>query len=109
MRNPNPERRLAAVLMADVEGYTRLMGGDEAGIYACLKAIRREIIDPSVKRHNGRLVKSTGDGVLIEFPSAVEAVACAVEVQRARHRQLNGFYSLCGGFWPAAGHVLSMA
>jgi adenylate cyclase len=83
MRNPNPERRLAAVLMADVEGYTRLMGGDEAGTHAGLKAVRREIIDPSVKRHNGRLVKSTGDGLLIEFPSAVEAVACAVEVQRA--------------------------
>ena len=83
MRNPNPERRLAAVLMADVEGYSRLMGVDEAGTHAGLKAIRRELIDPSVKRHNGRLVKSTGDGVLIEFPSAVEAVACAVEVQRA--------------------------
>ena len=65
MRNPNPERRLAAVLMADVEGYTRLMGGDEAGTHAGLKAVRREIIDPSVKRHNGRLVKSTGDGLIL--------------------------------------------
>lgn len=83
MLKTTPERRLAAVLMADVVGYTRLMGVDEAGTHACLKTIRREVVDPSVKRHDGRLVKSTGDGVLVEFPSAVEAVACAVEVQRA--------------------------
>jgi len=77
------ERRLAAVLAADVVGYTRLMGRDEAGTHARLKAIRRELVDPAVKKHCGRVVKSTGDGVLVEFPSAVEAAACAVEVQRA--------------------------
>ena len=77
------ERRLAAVLAADVVGYTRLMGRDEPGTHARLKAIRRELVDPSVKRHGGRVVKSTGDGVLAEFPSAVEAACCAVEVQRA--------------------------
>jgi len=59
------------------------MGRDEAGTHARLKAIRRELVDPAVKRHGGRVVKSTGDGVLAEFPSAVEAAACAVEVQRA--------------------------
>ena len=83
MLKPKTGRRLAAVLAADVVGYTRLMGRDEAGTHARLKAIRRELVDPSVKRHGGRVVKSTGDGVLAEFPSAVEAAACAVEVQRA--------------------------
>jgi class 3 adenylate cyclase/TolB-like protein len=82
VREPQTERRLAAVLAADVVGYTRLMGRDEAGTHARLKAIRRELVDPSVKRHGGRVVKSTGDGVLVEFPSAIEAASCALEVQR---------------------------
>jgi adenylate cyclase len=77
------ERRLAAVLAADVVAYARLMGQDEAGTHSRLKAIRRELVDPSVKRHGGRVVKSTGDGALVEFPSALEAVSCAVEVQKA--------------------------
>jgi TolB-like protein/class 3 adenylate cyclase len=77
------ERRLAAVLAADVVAFTRLMGQDEAGTHLRLKAIRRELVDPSVKRHGGRVVKSTGDGALVEFPSALEAVSCAVEVQKA--------------------------
>jgi adenylate cyclase len=76
------ERRLAAILAADVAGYSRLMGLDEAGTLARLKALRRELIAPSVAEHKGRIVKTTGDGILIEFPSVVEAVACAVAVQQ---------------------------
>ncbi len=77
------QRRLAAILAADVAGYSRLMGADEEGTLACLKAIRRELSDPKVKEHRGRIVKTTGDGLLIEFASVVDAVRCAVEVQRA--------------------------
>jgi TolB-like protein/class 3 adenylate cyclase/Flp pilus assembly protein TadD len=76
------ERRLAAILAADVAGYSRLMGQDEAGTLARLKALRRELIDPKIAEHKGRIVKTTGDGILVEFPSVVEAVACAVAVQR---------------------------
>jgi adenylate cyclase len=76
------ERRLAAILAADVVGYSRLMGQDEAGTLARLRTHRRELIDPSIAEHKGRIVKTTGDGILIEFPSVVEAVACAVAVQR---------------------------
>jgi len=76
-------RRLAAILAADVAGYSRLMGADEEGTLAELKAIRRELSDPKVKEHRGRIVKTTGDGLLIEFASVVDAVRCAVEVQRA--------------------------
>jgi adenylate cyclase len=76
------ERRLAAILAADVAGYSRLMGEDEAGTLARLKALRRELFDPRIAEHKGRIVKTTGDGILIEFPSVVEAVACAVAVQR---------------------------
>jgi adenylate cyclase len=77
------ERKLAAILAADVAGYSRLMGADEAGTLAQLKAHRRELIDPKIAEHRGRVVKTTGDGILIEFPSVVEAVGCAVEVQQA--------------------------
>jgi adenylate cyclase len=76
------ERRLAAILAADVAGYSRLMGEDEEGTLARLKALRRELIDPEIAEHKGRIVKTTGDGILIEFPSVVEAVACALAVQR---------------------------
>src|SRR5271163_2825611 len=76
------ERRLAAILAADVAGYSRLMGQDEAGTLARLRTHRRELIDPKIAEHKGRIVKTTGDGILIEFPSVVEAVACAVAVQR---------------------------
>lgn len=75
------ERRLAAVMAADVAGYSRLMGTDEVGTLEALKAIRREIIDPAIADHRGRLVKTTGDGLLVEFASAVDAVTCAVAVQ----------------------------
>ena len=75
-------RRLAAILAADVVGYSRLMGADEEGTLAELKAIRREVADPKIKEHRGRIVKTTGDGLLLEFASVVDAVRCAVEVQR---------------------------
>jgi TolB-like protein/class 3 adenylate cyclase len=76
------ERRLAAILAADVAGYSRLMGADEEGTLARLKALRRELADPKIKEHRGRIVKTTGDGLLIEFASVVDAMRCAVEVQR---------------------------
>jgi adenylate cyclase len=76
------ERRLAAILAADVVGYSRLMGGDEIGTLRALQAHRRELIDPKIAAHRGRIVKTTGDGLLVEFPSAVEAVACAISIQR---------------------------
>jgi adenylate cyclase len=76
-------RRLAAILAADVSGYSRLMGADEEGTLERLKAHRRELVDPKIQEHRGRIVKTTGDGVLVEFSSVVDAVRCAVEVQRA--------------------------
>jgi adenylate cyclase len=83
MAETRVERRLAAVLAADVAGYSRLMGADEEGTLAALKAYRRELIDPKIAEHRGRIVKTTGDGALVEFASAVDAVRCAVEIQRA--------------------------
>src|SRR5690349_7118197 len=77
------ERRLAAILAADVAGYSRLVGLDEEGTLARLKILRREVIDPEIASHRGRIVKTTGDGLLVEFASVVDAVRCAVAVQRA--------------------------
>ncbi len=77
-----PERRLAAILAADVAGYSRLMGVDEEGTLASLKAHRRGLLEPKIKEHRGHIVKTTGDGMLVEFASAVDAVRCAVEIQR---------------------------
>ncbi|HEV2547214.1 MAG TPA: tetratricopeptide repeat protein, partial [Stellaceae bacterium] len=76
------QRRLAAILAADVAGYSRLIGVDEEGTIARLRALRHELIDPTIASHGGRIVKTTGDGILIEFASVVDAVRCAVEVQR---------------------------
>ena len=76
------QRRLAAILSADVVGYSRLMGIDEAGTLARLKAMRRDLIDPLIAAHSGRTVKLMGDGALVEFASAVDAVTCAIEVQK---------------------------
>jgi TolB-like protein/class 3 adenylate cyclase len=76
------ERRLAAILAVDVAGYSRLMGEDEEGTLAALRAVRRELADPKIAEHRGRIVKTTGDGLLAEFASVVDAVRCAVEVQR---------------------------
>jgi len=83
MAEARVERRLAAILAADVAGYSRLMGTDEEATLAALKACRHELIDPKIADYRGRIVKTTGDGVLVEFPSAVDAVRCAIEVQRA--------------------------
>jgi adenylate cyclase len=77
------QRRLAAILCADVVGYSRLIGQDEAGTLRRLKELRRNVLNPIIREHHGRVVKTTGDGILIEYPSAVEAVRCAVRVQRA--------------------------
>lgn len=83
MAEARVERRLAAILAADVSGYSRLMGIDEEGTLAALKAYRREIVDPKIVEHRGRIVKTTGDGVLVEFASSVDAVRCAIDIQRA--------------------------
>jgi len=82
MTEARVERRLAAILAADVAGYSRLMGNDEEGTLTALKSCRRELIDPKLTEHRGRIVKTTGDGVLVEFASAVGAVRCAMEIQR---------------------------
>jgi adenylate cyclase len=76
------ERRLAAILAADVAGYSRLMGADEEGTHERLKAHLAQLVEPKINQHRGRTVKNTGDGLLAEFPSVVDAVRCAVEVQR---------------------------
>jgi adenylate cyclase len=83
-------RRLAAILAADVAGYSRLMGADEEGTLERLKALRRELLDPKIAEHKGRIVKTTGDGFLVEFASIVDAVRCAVEVQRAMPERDTG-------------------
>ena len=99
MERRNLERRLAAILAADVVGYSLLMGTDEVGTLQRLKARRQELVDPSIAARRGRSVKATGDGLLVEFASVVDAVACAVAVQRGmssrnaeapRGRQLAG-------------------
>jgi adenylate cyclase len=77
------QRRLAAIVSADVAGYSRLMGRDESGTLAALKALRQEVVDPAIARHAGRIVKTTGDGLLLEFPSVVGAVRCVIEFQAA--------------------------
>jgi adenylate cyclase len=81
------ERRLAAILIADVVGYSSLMERDEARTLGALKADRGQIVDPAITAHGGRIVKSMGDGLLVEFTSAVAAVRCAMEIQSAGARQ----------------------
>ncbi|MGB9647128.1 MAG: adenylate/guanylate cyclase domain-containing protein, partial [Stellaceae bacterium] len=82
MASDRVERRLTAILAADVAGYSRLMGADEEETLARLKAHRREVVDPRIGEHRGRIVKTTGDGLLAEFASIVDAVRCAAEIQR---------------------------
>jgi adenylate cyclase len=84
------ERRLAAVLAADVAGYSSLMGHDEEGTLAQLKSFRKSLVDPAISEHRGRIVKTTGDGMLAEFASAVDAARCAIEVQRGMAEQNTG-------------------
>ena len=83
MARERVERRLAAILAADVAGHSRLIGGDEEGTLARLKAHRRELIEPKIAEHTGRIVKTTGDGMLVEFASVVDALRCATEIQQA--------------------------
>jgi adenylate cyclase len=86
MTNPadqKVQRRLAAILAADVVGFTALMSQDEEGTLARIRSLCREIFEPKLRDHQGRVVKTTGDGILVEFSSPVEAVRCAVEVQEA--------------------------
>ena len=93
-------RRLAAILAADVAGYSRLMGRDENGTLARLKAHRTERLEPVLARHGGRLVKLTGDGALVEFPSAVDALGAAIEFQQAMaeaNRDQPEDSALCSG------------
>ena len=81
-----PVRRLTAILAADVAGYSRLMGADEEGTHERLKAHLGELVEPKISQHRGRTVKNTGDGLLAEFVSVVNAVRCAVEIQRGMGR-----------------------
>src|SRR6476619_643830 len=83
----NVERRLAAILAADVVGYSRLMEVDEAGTLARLKTIRLELIDPAIAKCKGRIIKTTGDGMLVEFQSVTEALRCAVDFQECMARR----------------------
>src|SRR5690242_15323699 len=82
MAEERAKRRLAAIMAADVVGYSRMMEQDEAGTLAVLKERRKGILQPLVAEHHGRIIKVMGDGVLVEFTSAVNAVACAVELQK---------------------------
>ena len=83
MADDRVERRLTAILAADIAGYSRLMGADEEGTLAQMKTHRRELVDPKIEQYRGRIVKTTGDGMLVEFTSVVDAVHCAIDVQRA--------------------------
>jgi adenylate cyclase len=90
MAEERVQRRLAAILSADVVGYSRLMGVDETGTLSRLNALRRQLIDPTIAAHSGRIVKLMGDGALIEFASAVDAVTCAIEIQRKLREHHSG-------------------
>src|ERR1700736_2000821 len=90
MAEARVQRRLAAILAADVADYSRLMGADEEGTLAALKELRRGLADPKIKEHRGRIVKTTGDGLLVEFASVVDAVRCAVEVQQEMAERNGG-------------------
>src|SRR5215469_10960399 len=83
-------RRLAAILAADVAGYSRLMGADEEGTHERLQAYLRELLNPKIAEHHGRVVKNTGDGMLAEFSSVVDAVRCAAEIQRGMAERNEG-------------------
>jgi len=87
MKEERIQRRLAAILAADVVSYSRLMGDDEVGTLSALKSHRHELIDPAVEKYSGRIVKLMGDGILVEFPSVVEAVQCAVVIQEESYKR----------------------
>src|ERR1700730_18013233 len=87
MQGPNVQRRRASVLAVDVVGYCRLMDVDEAGTLARLKSVRLELIDPAIENCKGRIIKTTGDGILVEFQSVTEALRCAVDFQERMARR----------------------
>jgi adenylate cyclase len=89
MTGEHLRRRLAAILSADIVGYSRLMGLDEAGTLLRLNALRRELIDPTITAHSGRIVKLIGDGAPVEFARAVDAVTCAMEIQKRLPEQVK--------------------
>ena len=91
-------RRLAAILAADIVGFSRLMGADEAGTLARLKALLSELVRPQITARSGRIVKLMGNGLLAEFPSVVEAVTCAVDIQRALDADVTMVLDECTGF-----------
>ena len=93
MDEPRVDRRLAAILAADVAAYSRLMGVDEEGTLAALKRYRRELVDPKITEHRGRIVKTTGDGMLVEFVSVVDAVRCACGKLSAALQALGSLHS----------------
>ena len=97
MTGERVERRLVAVLAADVAGYSRLMGVEEEGMLAQLKTIRKALVDPTFAAHRGRIVKSAGDGMLVEFASAVDAARGAAEVQRGMAKQNTDVPQFCAG------------
>ena len=90
MVEQNEQRRLAAILAADMVGYSRLMETDERGTIARQNTYRAELIDPKITEHHGRIVKTTGDGMLVEFASVVDAVECAVAIQQAMAEREEG-------------------
>src|SRR5262245_48311718 len=90
METPRVERRLSAVLAADVAGYSRLVGVDEEGALEQLRSLRVELIDPAIATHRGRIVKTTGDGILVEFSSVVDAARCGLDVQRGMAQRHSG-------------------
>ena len=81
------DRRLAAIMAADVVGYSRMIERDESGTVERLRSLRAELIDPAVAAHSGRIVRMAGDGALVEFPSVVEATQCAIDIQRGMHER----------------------
>lgn len=107
MASDQTKRKLAAVLAADIAGYSRLMGADEEGTLARLRLLRRELIDPKNKQHHGRIVKTSGDGILVEFLSVVDAIRCAIEIQQCNARGLAAGMLACCLKAPAQGSLIS--
>ena len=101
------ERRLSAILAADVVGYSRLMGANEVGTLTSLKSHRAELIDPTIAEHQGRIVKLTGDGMLVEFPSVVNAVECAAEIQREMRGPQSATFPRTAGSSSASASILA--
>jgi hypothetical protein len=102
-----PVRRLTAILAADVAGYSRLMGMDEEGTHERLKAYLRELVNPKIAEHRGRIVKNTGDGFLAEFASVLDAVRCAVEMQRGMTERNAGTAPVRHAWYDENGRMIS--